>query len=151
MSEDNIAQNDTLLHDLKSLYLVLERKKQIRIRRLVIFSVFSSFLELFTIGAIMPFIGALIAPERLYNISIFREMLNAIGVRTPEEIILPFTVLFVIAVIVSAIGRFFLQRYTVNLAFSIGIDLCSLAYRKVLYQPYLFHINTNSSEVINTI
>ncbi len=143
--------NDTLLHYLKSLYRIMETKRQSQIKQLVFFSALASFLELFTIGAIMPFIGALMAPEKIYNIHFFRMILNNIGIDSPQDIIFPFTVLFVVAVVISTGIRFALQRYTVKLAFSIGIGLCSLAYRKVLYQPYLFHVKTNSSEVIYTI
>lgn len=142
---------DTLFDNLKSLYRTMDRKRQSQIKKLICFSAVASTLELFTIGAIMPFIGALVAPEKIYNIELFRLILNYIGVDTPRGVILPFTVLFISVVIISAGIRFLLQRYTVKLAFSIGIDLCSLAYRKVLYQPYLFHVKTNSSEVINTI
>lgn len=142
---------DTLFSHLKSLYRIMETKRQVQIKKLVFFSALASFLELFTIGAIMPFIGALMAPEKIYNLHFFRMVLNYLGVYSPQDIILPFTVLFVVAVVISTAIRFLLQRYTVKLAFSIGIDLCSLAYRKMLYQPYLFHVKTNSSEIINTI
>lgn len=142
---------DTLLDDLKSLYRIMEKKCQGQIKRLVIYSVVASTLELFTIGAIMPFIGALMAPEKIYEIHVFRVLLNHLGIYSNQGVILPFTVLFIVAVVVSTTIRFLLQRYTVNLAFSIGIDLCSLTYRKMLYQPYLFHVKTNSSEIINTI
>jgi ABC-type multidrug transport system fused ATPase/permease subunit len=142
---------DTLFSHLKSLYRIMETKRQVQIKKLVFFSALASFLELFTIGAIMPFIGALMAPEKIYNLHFFRIVLNYLGVYSPQDIILPFTVLFVVAVVISTAIRFLLQRYTVKLAFSIGIDLCSLAYRKMLYQPYLFHVKTNSSEIINTI
>lgn len=141
----------TLRDDLKSLYRIMERKRQGQIKRLVLFSAVASFLELFTIGAIMPFIGALMAPERIYDIHVFRILLNNLGIYSNQGVILPFTVLFIVTVVLSTTIRFLLQRYTVKLAFSIGIDLCSLAYRNMLYQPYLFHVKTNSSEIINTI
>ena len=60
---------DSLLDCLKSLYRIMETKRQVQIKKLVFFSALASFLELFTIGAIMPFIGALMAPEKIYDIN----------------------------------------------------------------------------------
>lgn len=152
MAEEKCKRTSNSLFDcLKSLYQLIEKRRQIQIKKVVFFSVVASFLELFTIGAIMPFIGALMSPETIYNIHFFRLVLNSLGLYSSNDVVFPFTVLFVVTVLLSTCIRFCLQRYTVNLAFSIGIDLCSQAYRRMLYQPYLFHIKTNSSETINTI
>jgi ATP-binding cassette subfamily B protein len=149
--EKNNRKTKSLLSDLNSLYKVMGKEHQGKIRILVFFSGLASFLELFTIGAIMPFIGALLTPERIYNVYFFRLLLNGVGVYSSEDVVLPFTVAFIVVVLFSTVIKFLLQRYTVNLAFSIGIDLCNQVYRNMLYQPYLFHVKTNSSEIINTI
>ena len=59
-----------------------------------------------------------------------------------------FIIIFAIAALVSSAIRTFNLFFNTRLAASIGSDISYEAYKKTIYQPYNYHINVNSSEIL---
>lgn len=127
-------------------YLLPTRKKQLSI--LFILMIITSFAEVVSIGAVLPFLGALVAPESLFNNTLVQVFVKPLSLSDPHELLFPLTVLFVIAAIFSSIARVSLLWLQTRLGHSIGADLSIEVYRRTLYQPYQVHLSRNSSEVI---
>jgi ATP-binding cassette subfamily B protein len=113
--------------------------------------IISSFAELISIGAILPFLGVLTSPEKLFNHKLAKEFINIFNISTATELLFPITVFFIFTTIISAFIRFLLLRSQTQFSYAIGAELSNSIYRKTLYQPYKVHISRNSSEVIATI
>ena len=143
--------NKSLFQLLYELWLHIDfsRKKQILFTLSLM--VLSAFAEVFSIGAALPFLGALTSPEKVFESSLLQPFLKALGATSSAEIILPLTIFFCLAVILSGAIRILVLWATLRLSFAIGADLSSSMYQKTLYQPYSVHISRNSSEVINGI
>jgi ATP-binding cassette subfamily B protein len=115
---------------------------------LLVLIVITSLSEVVTIGTVLPFLGALISPEKvLFNIYM-EPTFRGLGVETPEQLLLPLTIIFILVTIVSAGLRFTLVWAQTRLAHAIGSDLSTRTYERTLYQPYSVHVSQNSSEVI---
>ena len=122
------------------------RRKQFYL--LLVLIVITSLSEVVTIGTVLPFLGALISPEKvLFNIYM-EPTFRGLGVETPEQLLLPLTIIFILATIVSAGLRLTLVWAQTRLAHAIGSDLSTRTYERTLYQPYSVHVSQNSSEVI---
>jgi ABC-type multidrug transport system fused ATPase/permease subunit len=122
------------------------RRKQFYM--LLVLIVITSLSEVVTIGTVLPFLGALISPEKvLFNIYM-EPTFRGLGVETPEQLLLPLTIIFILVTIVSAGLRFTLVWAQTRLAHAIGSDLSTRTYERTLYQPYSVHVSQNSSEVI---
>jgi ATP-binding cassette subfamily B protein len=111
----------------------------------------SACAEIVSLGAVLPFIGILTAPDRVRNHPIVADMAQAWGIVSADQLILPLTVAFVAAVILAAAIRMLLLWVSTRLIFASGADISIEVYRRTLYQPYRVHVARNSSEVISGI
>jgi len=113
--------------------------------------IFVSFAEVFSIGAVLPFLGVLTAPARVFEYSAVQPIVQVLGLTKPEQLLLPFTLIFGLAVLISGAMRLLLLWASARLSYVTGADISSSIYRRTLYQPYAVHCALNSSEVINGI
>ncbi len=111
----------------------------------------ASFAEILSIGAVLPFLAVLTAPERIFQHPAVQPFIRAIGITNASQLLLPLTLTFGIAAIISGAMRLVLLWATTRLSFATGADLSISIYRRTLYQPYSVHVARNSSEVINGI
>lgn len=112
---------------------------------------FSSLLEVMSIGAVIPFLAALTAPEKVMEGHFGGWVAGVLGVSAPEQILLPMTVIFCVTALVAGGLRVGVLWSLTWLSHLIGADLSKDVYRKTLYQPYLTHVQRNSSEVVSGI
>lgn len=133
---------------LTRLWIHLSQRRRRQFGLLVGLMLVSAFAEVASLGAVLPFLGILVAPERVYNHPFVGDVAQGLGITSADQLVLPLTLVFgTIAVIAGAI-RIFLIWASTRLAFSTGADLGIEVYRRTLYQPYWVHASQNSSEVI---
>lgn len=118
---------------------------------LCILMVLASVAEVLSIGAVLPFLGALTSPEAIFEIHFFQPLFHLLHIANPKEIVLPFAALFVGCVALACITRLLLLWVNTRFSFLMGADIGIGIYRRSLYQPYLMHLKKNSSELINGI
>lgn len=111
----------------------------------------SAFAEVVSLGAVLPFLGLLTSPDRVYAYPGVASMAQSFGLASAEQLLFPITVAFAVAAVVAGGLRIALLRVSTRLAFGSGADLSLDIYRRTLYQPYHVHISRNSSEVISGI
>jgi len=108
----------------------------------------TSFAEVVSIGAVLPFLGALTAPERVFVHPLAQPLIQFLNLTDPEELLLPLTIAFSIGALFSGAMRLILLWAQTRLGHAIGADVSFSIYRRTLYQPYSVHVTRNSSEVI---
>lgn len=131
------------------LYINPRRKRQFFL--LCFLMVLASISEVLSIGAVLPFLGALTAPSTIFKIHFLQPIFYALNINTDQEILLPFVIIFSISVILACITRLLLVWVNTRFSFLMGADIGIDIYRRSLYQPYIVHLSRNSSEVINGI
>jgi ATP-binding cassette, subfamily B, bacterial PglK len=107
--------------------------------------------EVVSLGAVLPFLGILTAPQAVFNYRIVAHAAHAFGITTPSQLLLPLTIAFVTIALVAGAIRILLLRVSTRFIFAAGADLSIEVYRRTLYQPYSVHVARNSSEVISGI
>ena len=130
-------------------HLTNHRKKQFFM--LIILMFVASTLEVVSVGAILPFLGALTAPDQVFQHHLMQPLINVLELSTPDQLILPLTVLFISAAILAGSIRLLLLYAVTRLSYATGADLSIKIYNLTLYQEYAIHVSRNSSEVINGI
>jgi ATP-binding cassette subfamily B protein len=110
--------------------------------------VIASFAEVISIGAVLPFLGVLTAPDRMFLNPIVRPLINALSLTEPKQLLLPLTIAFAIGALFSGVMRLILLWAQTRLSHAVGADFSISIYRRTLYQPYAVHVARNSSEVI---
>ena len=115
---------------------------------LTVLMLLSALAEVVTLGAVLPFLGVLIAPERVYKHAFIANAAHSWGIESPGQLLLPLTVIFVIAAIFAGGIRLLVLWLSTRLAYSCGLDFSIKVYRRTLYQPYAVHVARNSGDVI---
>jgi ABC-type multidrug transport system fused ATPase/permease subunit len=129
----------------------LSKRRQKQFWLLLILMIAASLSEIVSVGAVLPFLGILTAPEQVYQHPLMQPIIQILGLTEPSQLILPLTIFFIIAVLLAGLIRLTLLYVMTRLSFATGADLSISIYRRTLYQEYTVHISRNSSEVINGI
>lgn len=135
----------------KSLWVHINSNRKIELYFLLVLMIISSFADVVSIGAVVPFLGALASPEKLFEFQIIKNYGPLVGVVSPFDLLLPLTIIFIIAAILAALIRLILIKISTRISFAIGSDLSLQIYRNILSQPYTFHVSRNSSEFIDAV
>lgn len=114
-------------------------------------SVLSAFAEVVSLGAVLPFLGVLTAPDKVFHYRIVAQTARAWGVDSPQELLLPLTIAFAVVALLAGAIRIFVLWVSTRFTFATGADISMEVYRRTLYQPYSAHVSRNSSEVISGI
>jgi ABC-type multidrug transport system fused ATPase/permease subunit len=130
-------------------HLSLRRRRQYGL--LAVLMIFSAIAEVVSLGAVLPFLGILVAPEKLFNQPIVAEYAKSFGWSSSDQLVLPLTVGFIGVITISGAIRMGLLWVNTRLVHASGADLSIEAYRRTLYQPYQVHVARNTSDVINGI
>ena len=135
----------------KQLFFLMEYKRRFQLLLLLILMILTSIFEVISIGAVIPFLGVLIEPANIFELPAAQTFIQALGVEQPSQIILPFTVLFGIAVLVSGLMRLLLLWASIRFSYTTGVDLSVGVFKQIINQPYIEHTKINSSEIISSI
>jgi ATP-binding cassette subfamily B protein len=139
----------SLLRELQFLWANLQFKFKLAFMVGVVLSLVSSFAEIISIGSIAPFITGLTYPDKIL---IFFPWLSNIqllvGTKTLEQTAI---LLFMTAIVIAMLFRIFLMIFNAKLAYKLGIFISKTVLENILYKPYSYHVNQNSSQILTLV
>jgi ABC-type bacteriocin/lantibiotic exporter with double-glycine peptidase domain len=130
------------------LFTHISGKRRLQLFALLILMILSSALEVISIGAIIPFLGALTNQDKVFDSSSLRPVLEILGITSSDSLVTVFTILFCFAAITAAIVRLATLWIQARVSFGLGLDLNSSIFNRTLHQPLSVHLARNSSEII---
>ena len=133
------------------LWKQVDKKRRRQLFFFAMLMIFSSFAEVISIGAVLPFLSILTNPETIFTSKYAKPFIQIFQIESAENLLLPITIIFVIALLLSGLFRFLLLWTQTRLCFAIGAQYSIGIYRRTLYQPYTAHISRNSSQIISSI
>nr|WP_256444980.1 ABC transporter ATP-binding protein [Paludibacterium sp. B53371] len=110
----------------------------------------SAISEIASLGAVLPFLGALAAPDGHTTRAVLQRLEPILGFLGLGPFAM-LTLVFVVLSLIAGVLRLVLLRATTWLTFSAGADLSMNIYERTLYQPYAVHIARNSAEIVSGI
>ena len=122
---------------LKALWHHLPKRRQKQFRRVLILMILASCAEIISVGAVLPFLGILTAPEQIYHHQFIQPFIGILGVTESSQLILPLTIVFIIATLLAGIIRLSLLYAMTRLSFATGVDLSINIYRRTFYQEMI--------------
>ncbi|WP_078126113.1 ABC transporter ATP-binding protein [Leptospira alexanderi] len=140
-----------ILNLLIQLWMHFSARRRRQLALLVLLIIITSFTEVFSIGAIFPFLNALTTPNKMFQMEYLKYVFHILRISNSDELIFVTTVIFILASVISGSMRLLLLWVSNRLSFAIGTDLSINIYQKTLYQPYQIHLERNSSEVVTGI
>jgi ABC-type bacteriocin/lantibiotic exporter with double-glycine peptidase domain len=129
----------------------LSKRRRRALLPLLALMLIGAFAELFAIGALLPFLAAIADPTGSPVLAVLRPFLAWLGAETPRQVLYALTGLFALAALASTMLRLVLlwayQRFVYSVSYELGVKL----YADTLAQPYSYHTQRNTSEIIASI
>ena len=144
-------KDQSTIHLTKKLFLLMERRRRYQFLILLTLMILTSMFEVISIGAVIPFLGVMIEPSKIFELPAAQPFIQFLGVDQPIQIILPISALFAIAVLLSGAMRLILLWASVRFGFTLGADFSVGIFTQVINQPYIAHTKQNSSDIISAI
>ena len=110
-----------------------------------------ALVELATIGAVLPFLSLLADPAAIDRVAWVTGALDAVGAATPRDRLLAATVVFIILALIAGVARLQLAWSSKSFVFKLGHELSVEIERRILLQPYGWHISRNTSSLIASL
>jgi ATP-binding cassette subfamily B protein len=140
-----------MIESLERLWLHLSRRRRLEFFLLLVMVVLTSFAEVLTIGAVLPFLGALAEPEKIFHHQVVQPIVRVLELSEPGQLLFPLTVVFGLAAIFAGAMRLTLLWAQARYSSAIGTDFGISIFRRTLYQPYSVQVSRNSGDVISAI
>jgi ATP-binding cassette subfamily B protein len=118
---------------------------------LTLLLLFTSFAEIFSIGALLPFMSILVSPEAFLAKPYAQPLITFLGTNDQDTLLKFITIVFCSGIILAGVMRVILHWGQLRVSHSIGTDFSIEIYERSLYQPYEVHTARNSSEIISAI
>jgi len=106
--------------------------------------------ELFTLAAVFPLLALMADPAGVAN-SRSTELLKTVGIDVSNFSLPLLGGLFCVIAVVAAVIRIALARSSQKFVFRVGYELGVSLYERMLYQPYSFHAQMNSSRIVASV
>jgi ATP-binding cassette, subfamily B, bacterial PglK len=145
------TSTDGVLKLLVRVWKHLSRRRQRQHYMVFSLMLFSAITEVASLGAVLPFLGALTAPEKVFNHPLAADMVQVLGITSADQLAFPLTIAFITAAFIAGLIRMLLLWISTRLAYASGTELSVAIYQRTLYQPYSMHISRNSSQVISGV
>ena len=109
----------------------------------------SSLAEVVSISSAAPLLTSLSLTGNAYEDSFVSNLLKLLNISTPEQILIFSALIFSISAIFSAFFRIISLNFNLRLSSALGSELSSNVFSSVINQSYLYHLKTNSAEIIS--
>ena len=129
---------DRLPNLLVRLWRHLPRRRKNQLVPLIGLMLVSALAEVVSLGAVIPFLGVLVAPDQVFNHHLVIDFAQYFGITSANQLILPLTVAFAAASLTAGAIRIFLLWISNRLAFASGADLGINVYRELSTSPIRF-------------
>lgn len=131
------------------LKMVTAREKYISLV-VIFFTICATFIEMLSVGVILPMLLLLVDSEKLYNSEIFQKFIDIFGLQSGESLLITFALLILIIFLFKSVFISFLNWFVLDFFNNIRIRLTLSYYKLYLNLPYFLQIQQNSAKMITT-
>lgn len=142
--------NKNIISLIQRLWTSIEKERKKSLLKILFLMIFTSFFDVISIGAILPFLSVLTNPDILKNNEVFQYLEKLFSLQI-SNVTLAVTFLFCLSAVIAGLMRLLLLRRITKISYDIGMDFDIKIYNNAIYQPYCVHLLKNSNELINAI
>ncbi|MBE9135949.1 ABC transporter ATP-binding protein [Nodosilinea sp. LEGE 07088] len=152
LSQKRLAVNPPGIQPiLRRIWQHLNLKRRWQLLGLAALMVTSGIAEAITLGAVLPFLSVIVAPEKVLDNPTAMQLYEALGFTSSEQLVLPLTIALIVAALLAGIMRLLVLWATKSYGQMVGHEMAVNVYWRTLYQPYRVHLARNTSELISSI
>ena len=135
----------------KRIWRQLSPAKRREFFQVLLLMVVAALADVFSLGAVIPFLALLADPDRLLDYPAARDFLAGLGLTGKAEVLLAATLLFAALALISGAVRILLNWRSNLYAYMVGNELGVAYFDRTLSRPYAYHALHNSSETVASI
>ena len=137
---------------LLKMYYKFSNRKKIQILSLIPIFISQSFLELFSIGAIIPFVTSIIDPDSTFQYLLdYPFILNFLSINESSDLVYPFFLIFIVLIMISASFKLLTVYLILRITYTAGSELAEIIFKNNIYQYYSFYLKKKSNELITLV
>lgn len=141
----------TFFRMFRQLLSILTHKQKWMAVLIGFFAMISAMLEMLSLGVVMPFILAMLDPAVIRQNKYIQKLLVICNISNDRELLLLLAIA-IVGVYILKNGFILMANYAqVRFRNELERDLSILMMKSYIYRPYLFHINSNSAELMRGI
>lgn len=144
-------RNSSIVQEARQLLGYMSRRRRNQLGLLLVLMIFAALSEVFSIGTAFPFLGALGNAEKLLNDPSFKGLIELFHIQDKNQLVILLTSIFIGSVVVANALRIITIYARTRLAARVAQDFSCQLYKNMLLQPYTFHSQNNSSNLIETV
>jgi ATP-binding cassette subfamily B protein len=122
------------------------RKRQLAL--LFVLMLAGAVAELLAIGAVLPFLRLIVAPNALLAEPRLASIRAVFGWHCAADLVVPAASLLIVCAVAAAGVRLLLTWASQRFIYRLGHDMDAALFHRTVDQPYLNHVNRNSSEIV---
>jgi HlyD family secretion protein len=140
-----------MLKDLKDLFFLLTSKQKKKLYLLQVLVILMSFTELVSLISIGPFMAIVGDTTILDRPGILSSLKEIAGIQEVDSFLIFLALLIVFVLFISStLSMYTIWRLSMYAA-EVGAELSSRLYNFYIYKPWLFHAQSNSTQLTNKI
>jgi len=143
--------SESLVDEIFELFTYVDGRLRRQLALLLVLMLLSSFSEMISLGAIVPFLGALSEPDKLLASPRWQSLLATLQISSSSHLVTVLAIGFIVAVLVASGLRLLTLNVQIYLSANIGSDISCQIFQKTIHQPYQFHARHNSSDLMQTL
>lgn len=138
----------TMVQVLKELNYILTGKQKRRFSWLLFVIIISAGLELVGVSAILPFVEAVISPEKMMNNEYIIRLIPILHIDSSEKLLILVGIALIMVYLLK--NAFMLYANYVQYDFStrVQMELSVKMLKAYMDRPYVFFVDTNTSEIL---
>jgi ATP-binding cassette subfamily B protein len=129
----------------------MSRSRRRQLHLLFVLMILNTVAELGTIGAVLPLLSLIGHSEGLQNHPGVLALLQAIGGSSQAGLVTAATAIFSSFAVAAGILRLQLASSSFNFAYGFAHELTLEIQRRLLFQPYAFHVQRNTSTLVSSL
>lgn len=147
MTEDKTNISSLLLN----LFSKISNRRKFQIPFLGLLMFIGIFAEVASLGLVIPFLGILTSPDDVLQYETVYFFYTYFEYENPKDLIFPVTIIFLSFVTAANLIRLILYWTTTKFVYGIGHEVATKVFSNTVFQPYEYHLYTNSSEIIGAV
>jgi ATP-binding cassette subfamily B protein len=133
------------------IFSAISAKNKIRYIFLIGFILLTSFFELLSIGAVIPFLAALSDAESLFLSEKLSSLWLYLGIKSADELPFILSISFGCLALVASAARILMVYLSSLVNRSIIVEFGHLIFQSLIYKPFRDHYKENSSNIIGIV
>lgn len=137
-----------IINIIKKLNFILDRKQKKSAFFVLLIILISSGFELLGVTAILPFVQAVLTPDALMQNAIISRVMSLLSIDSSNGLLLLLGIGLILLYLVKNLFMIFSQYIQADYATKVQKNLSVKMLRAYMGRPYVFFLDTNSSEIL---